>query len=87
MVGKPVGSADPGAYQLTSTRREKSSGDDQWYVRIRAMCSAPLGKRHLKALYQSREITAETLARHPKWHENDWRPIAAIPELAELSRP
>ncbi|HWB11066.1 MAG TPA: hypothetical protein VG826_17695 [Pirellulales bacterium] len=88
VVGKAVASPDPAvAYQLGSAGKEKPKLEDQWYVRIRAMCSAPLGKRHLKALYQSREITSETVARHPKWHENDWRPIDTIPELADLSQP
>ncbi|HEV3340550.1 MAG TPA: DUF4339 domain-containing protein [Pirellulales bacterium] len=84
-----VGKSNPAVtYKVSSVTREKKSDlDDQWYVRIRAMSSAPLAKRHLKALYQSREITSESMARHPKWDENDWRPIHSIPELAELSRP
>jgi len=83
-----VGKSNPAVtYKVSSVSREKKSDlDDQWYVRIRAMSSAPLGIRHLKALYQSREITSESMARHPKWDENDWRPIHSIPELAELSR-
>jgi hypothetical protein len=85
-----VGKTSGWTYKLSEAapgKKKKPDLEDQWYVRIRAMCSAPLGKRHLKALYQSREITSESLARHPKWDENDWRPIHSIPELAELSRP
>jgi hypothetical protein len=86
VVGQSARSPDTAAtYRVDSTGRKKAKVEDQWYVRIRAMCSAPLGKHHLKALYQSREITSETLARHPKWDDNDWRPISSIPELADLA--
>ncbi|HET6879303.1 MAG TPA: hypothetical protein VFI31_04080 [Pirellulales bacterium] len=60
---------------------------DEWYVRVRGIHSAPLRKQHVKALYQAREITLDCVARHASWHDNDWRPIHSITQLADITRP
>jgi hypothetical protein len=73
-------------YALTPHRPPPPLHDD-WYVRVRGIHSAPLRKHHVKALYQAREITLDCVARHPAWHENDWRPIHSIPQLADITRP
>ncbi|HET6881754.1 MAG TPA: hypothetical protein VFI31_16440 [Pirellulales bacterium] len=60
-----------------------SSLGDEWYVRVRGVHSAPLGKRHVKALFEAKEITRDNVARHPTWPDNAWIAIHAIPQLAD----
>jgi hypothetical protein len=60
---------------------------DEWFVRVRGIHSSPLKLQHVKALYQAKEVTLDNVARHPRWSENDWRPLHAIPELAGITRP
>ncbi len=61
--------------------------NDEWFVRVRGVHSAPLKKHHVQALFQAREISLDNVARHPTWSENDWRPIRSIPALADIGRP
>lgn len=75
------------SYPLARVRPPNPSASDEWFVRVRGIHSAPLKKQHIKALYQAREVTLDCLARHAAWHENDWRPIHAITELAAVTRP
>ncbi|MGH7139035.1 MAG: hypothetical protein ACREHD_25090 [Pirellulales bacterium] len=56
---------------------------DEWYVRVRGVHSAPLGKRHVKALFEAKEIARDNVARHPTWPDNAWLPIHTIPQLAD----
>ncbi|HQU43476.1 MAG TPA: hypothetical protein PK867_11740 [Pirellulales bacterium] len=56
---------------------------DEWFVRVRGVHSAPLGKRHVKSLFDAKEITRDNVARHPTWLDNAWLPIHAIPQLAD----
>ena len=56
---------------------------DEWFVRVRGVLSAPLCKRHVKALFEAREVTRDCPARHATWPENAWRPLHAIPQLAD----
>ncbi len=60
-----------------------SSLSDEWFVRVRGIHSAPLGRIHVKALFDAHEITADNAARHASWPDNVWLPICAIPQLAE----
>ncbi|HQU46510.1 MAG TPA: hypothetical protein PK867_27130 [Pirellulales bacterium] len=60
-----------------------SSLDDEWFVRVRGVHSAPLGRRHIKSLFDAKEITRDNVARHPTWPDNAWLPIHAIPQLAD----
>jgi hypothetical protein len=56
---------------------------DQWFVRVHGIHSAPLTKRQLQQLLSAREINLNCLARHITWHEEQWKPIHSIAELAE----
>lgn len=58
--------------------------NDEWFVRVRGIHSAPLRKHHIKALYEAREVTLDNVARHVSWSENEWRPIKTISELADI---
>ncbi|HVX15092.1 MAG TPA: hypothetical protein VHC22_28125 [Pirellulales bacterium] len=77
----------PASYPLARLRPPAPPANDEWFVRVRGIHSAPLRKHHVKALYQAREITLDNAARHPTWHENDWRPIHSIPQLADIVQP
>lgn len=58
---------------------------DEWYVRVRGIHSAPLKKQHVRRLIESREVTLDDAARHCSWRETDWRSIRSIPELAGIA--
>jgi hypothetical protein len=60
-----------------------SSLDDEWFVRVRGIHSAPLGRRHIKSLFDAKEIARDNVARHATWPDNAWLPIHAIPQLAD----
>lgn len=60
-----------------------TSLSDEWFVRVRGVHSAPLRKRHVRALFEAKEITRDNVARHASWPENFWLPIHTIPHLAE----
>ncbi|HVC94321.1 MAG TPA: hypothetical protein VND64_11555 [Pirellulales bacterium] len=60
-----------------------SSLSDEWFVRVRGIHSAPLGKIHVKALFDAHEITPDNAARHASWPDNVWVPIRTIAQLAE----
>jgi hypothetical protein len=59
---------------------------DEWFVRVRGIHSAPLKKQHVRMLFESREITLDTAARHCSWRETDWRPIREIAQLSNIAR-
>lgn len=84
---RPAAPPQAASYPLARPRPPAPPTSDEWYVRVRGIHSAPLRKHHVKALYQAREITLDCAARHPTWHENDWRPIHSIPQLADITRP
>ena len=75
------------SYPLARHSPPAPPANDDWFVRVRGMHSASLRKHHVKNLYQAREITLDCLARHASWHDNDWRPIHSIPQLADITRP
>lgn len=56
---------------------------DVWFVRVRGIHSAPLGERHIRALFEAKEITSDNAARHATWPDNAWLPIHSIPQLAD----
>jgi hypothetical protein len=60
-----------------------ASVDDEWFVRVRGIHSAPLRRRHIKSLFDAKEITRDNVARHSTWPDNAWLPIHAISQLAE----
>lgn len=60
---------------------------DEWYVRVRGVHSSPLAMRHVRQLFQSREIDLECPVRNSNWRHEDWRELRAVPELlAEVTR-
>jgi hypothetical protein len=87
-VPAPQQIAQPAAaYLLSGIRPPAPPANDEWFVRVRGIYSAPLRRHHVKALYQAQEITLDSVARHTTWHDNDWRPIRSIPTLADIAQP
>jgi hypothetical protein len=85
----PQAAASPqatGGYRVAPRRPPAPPISDEWYVRVRGMYSASLRKHHVKALYEAQEVTRDSLARHGSWHDNDWRPIHTIAELADVMK-
>jgi hypothetical protein len=81
VIPGPVSPLSDTAISFASS--QDSSLRDEWYVRVRGVHSAPLGKRHVKALFEAKEIDRDNVARHPTWREGVWRPIHSILQLAD----
>lgn len=72
---------------LESEHTPSSRLSDEWFVRVRGIHSTSLKLQHVKSLFQAKEVTLDSLARHPSWPEKDWRPLHSIPEFAAITRP
>jgi hypothetical protein len=77
----------PGGHQIDDLLRPTSHLADEWYVKVKGIHSAPLKKQNIKMLFQAREITLDCPAHHPTWRAEHWKPIYAIPELADIGVP
>jgi hypothetical protein len=60
---------------------------DQWFVRVHGIHSAPLTTRQIQQLITAREINLNCHARHVSWHEDNWKPLRQIAELADELHP
>jgi molecular chaperone DnaK len=68
---------------LSLSSLNKAPLADEWFVRVRGIHSATLAKRHVKALFEAKEITCDNAARHATWPDGEWLPIREIPALLE----
>ncbi|HVW36048.1 MAG TPA: hypothetical protein VHB99_02045 [Pirellulales bacterium] len=79
----PEHAVEIGRFRIQDMLENIEKLPDEWYVRVRGVHSSPLSMRHVRQLYQSREIDLECPVRNSNWRHEDWRELRTVPELLE----
>ena len=83
----PAHAVEVGRFRIQDMLETFDKQPDEWYVRVRGIHSSPLQMKHIRSLYQSREIDLECPVHNAGWRYEDWRELRAVPELlAEVTR-
>ncbi|HUY87643.1 MAG TPA: hypothetical protein VMV10_02805 [Pirellulales bacterium] len=77
----PAHAVEVGRFRIQDMLENNDRLPDEWYVRVRGIHSSPLQLKHVRLLYQSREIDLECPVHNANWRNEDWRELRAVPEL------
>ena len=83
----PAHAVEIGRFRIQDMLENNGRLPDEWYLRVRGIHSSPLQAKHVRMLFQSREIDLECPVHNAIWRNEDWRELRAVPELlAEVLR-